>query len=74
MGAIDPQTKSFTDPQTAIKKEIEDVAVDQTIPDQEKKQLLEELREALKSAQPIQFPSNVELVRRYYDKIDAALG
>jgi hypothetical protein len=36
--------------------------------------LLEELREALKSAQPIQFPSNVELVRRYYDKIDAALG
>jgi hypothetical protein len=48
--------------------------VDQTIPDQEKKQLLEELREALKSAQPIQFPSNVELVRRYYDKIDAALG
>ena len=74
MGAIDPQTKSFTDPQTAIKKEIDDVAVDQTIPDQEKKQLLEELREALKSAQPIQFPSNVELVRRYYDKIDAALG
>jgi hypothetical protein len=74
MGAIDPQTKSFTDPQTAIKKEIEDVAVDQTIPDQEKRQLLEELREALKSAQPIQFPSNVELVRRYYDKIDAALG
>ena len=39
-----------------------------------KKQLLEELREALKSTQPIQFPSNVELVRRYYDKIDAALG
>ena len=34
---------------------------------------LKELEEALKTAQPIQFPSNVELVKKYYDKIDAAL-
>jgi hypothetical protein len=74
MATIDPQTKAFTDPQTAIKKEIDDVAADKTIPENEKKQLLEELREALKSAQPIQFPSNIELVKKYYDKIDAALG
>ena len=74
MAAIDPQTKEFTDPQTAIKKEIEDVTSDATLPEQEKKQLLEQLHEALKSAQPIQFPSNVELVRKYYDRIDAALG
>jgi hypothetical protein len=74
MGAIDPQTKTFTEPQTAIKKELEEVAADQTIPDQDKKQLLEQLGEALKSIQPIQFPSNIELVKRYYDKIDAALG
>jgi hypothetical protein len=74
MAAIDPQTKAFTDPQSAIKKEIEDVSADKTIPDNEKKQLLEELNEALKAAQPIQFPGNVELVKKYYDKIDAALG
>jgi hypothetical protein len=74
MGAIDPQTKAFTDPQAAIRKEMEDVATDKTIPDQERKQLLEQLGEALKATQPIQFPGNVELVKRYYDKIDAALG
>jgi hypothetical protein len=74
MATIDPQTKVFTDPQTAIKKEIDDVTADKTIPENEKKQLLEELKEALKSAQPIKFPSNVDLVKRYYDKIDAALG
>ena len=74
MAAIDPQTKAFTDPQSAIKKEIEDIAADKTVPDNEKKQLLEELNEALKAAQPIQFPGNVELVRKYYDKIDAALS
>jgi hypothetical protein len=36
--------------------------------------MLEELNEALKSAQPIQFPSNIELVKKHYDKIDAALN
>jgi hypothetical protein len=70
MAAIDPQTKVFTDPQTAIKKELEDVSADKTIPGDEKKQLLEELNEALKLAPSIQFPTNIELVRKYYDKID----
>jgi len=70
MAAIDPQTKAFTDPQTAIKKELKDVSADKTIPDDEKKQLLEELNEALKLAPSIQFPTNIELVRKYYDKID----
>ena len=74
MAAIDPQTKTFTDPQTAIKKEMEEVTADKTIAENEKKQLLEELKEALKAAQPITFPGNIELVKKYYDKIDAALG
>jgi hypothetical protein len=74
MAAIDPQTKAFTDPQTAIKKEIEEVVADKAIPENEKKQLLQELREALKSAEPIQFPGNIELVKKYFDQIDAALG
>ena len=70
IAAIDPQTKVFTDPQAAIKKELEDVSADTTIPNNEKKQLLKELNEALKSAQSIQFPTNIELVQKYYDKID----
>ena len=34
--------------------------------------MLEELNEAMKSAQPIQYPSNIELVKKHFDKIDAA--
>jgi hypothetical protein len=70
MMAIDPQTKAFMDPQMAIKKEIEDASADKTIPSNEKKKLLRELNAALKSAQFIQFPTNIELVQKYYDKID----
>ena len=74
MACIDPQTKAFTEPKVAIKKEIDEVMADKSIPEQEKKQMLEELNEALKTAEPIQFPSNVELVKKYYEKIDAALS
>ena len=70
MTAIDPQTKVFMDPQAAIKKEIEDVSADKAIPSNEKKKLLVELNAALKAAQSIQFPTNIELVQRYYDRID----
>jgi len=51
-----------------------DVSIgDTTIPEKEKKQMLEELAEALKTAQPIQHPENVELVKKYWEKIDAVL-
>jgi hypothetical protein len=73
MTGIDPKTKAFTEPAAAIKQEIAEVTANKTIPAQEKKQMLEELTEALKSAQPIQFPGNIELVKKYYDKINGAL-
>ena len=65
---------AFTEPAAAIKQEIADVTANRTIPAAEKKQMLEELNEALKAAQPIQFPGNIDLVKKYYDKIDAALN
>jgi hypothetical protein len=67
-------TKVFTEPAIAIKEEIQEVTANKALPAEEKKQMLEELNEALKSAQPIQFPSNIELVKKHYDKIDAALN
>jgi hypothetical protein len=70
MAAMDPQTGVFADPRTAIKKEIENASTDKTIPDREKKALLKELNEALKSAESIEFPSNIELVQKYCDKIN----
>jgi len=73
MAGIDPQTKTFLEPQHAIKKEIEEVQNDKSISDKEKKQLLEELNEALKTVEPIAFPSNVDLVKKYFDKIEAVL-
>jgi hypothetical protein len=73
MAGIDPQSKAFTDPPTAIKKEIDEVTADKSIPEKERKQALEELNEAMKMAQPIQFPGNIELVKKYYDRLEPLL-
>ena len=73
MAGIDPQSRAFTEPKVAIQKEIDEVKGDTTITEKEKKQMLEELAEALKSAQPIQHPANIELVKKYWEKIDAVL-
>jgi hypothetical protein len=73
MAAIDPQTKVFSDPHAAIRKEIEKVRADQTSSDRQKKQLLLEFNEALKSVQPIEFSTNIELVKKYYDRIDVTI-
>jgi Arc/MetJ-type ribon-helix-helix transcriptional regulator len=73
MAGIDPQSGAFTDPVEAIKKEISDVEADKTLKDADKKQMLEELNEALKVTQPVKFPSNIDLVKKFRDKIDAVL-
>lgn len=73
MSGFDPATKAFTEPSIAIAKEIEEVKADKSIPEKEKKQMLEELSESLKVAQPIQHAGNIDLIRKYFDKIEAAL-
>jgi hypothetical protein len=73
MAGIDPATKVFSDPTVAIKKEMEEVKNDKAIPENEKKQMLDDLNEAMKAAQPIQYPSNIELVTKHFDKLDAVL-
>ena len=73
MTSIDSKTKVFTDPAISIKEEMQEITANKDLPAQERKQMLDDLNEALKSAQPIQFPNNIELVRKHYDKIDQAL-
>jgi hypothetical protein len=73
MAGIDPQNGTFTDPVEAIKKEIEEVKADKTIKDNDRKTMLEELTEALKVTQPIKFPDNIVIVKKYREKIDAVL-
>ncbi len=73
MAGIDPESGNFTDPLEAIKKEMEDIRADKSIPEKDKKQMLDEMEDALKMTPPLKYPANVELVKKYRAEIDKAL-
>jgi hypothetical protein len=73
MGGLDPQTGAFTDPISAIKKEIAEITADTSLPEKDKKQMLDELNEALKYTPPLQFPENVDLVKKHRAEIEKVL-
>ncbi|WP_315837596.1 hypothetical protein [Bradyrhizobium prioriisuperbiae] len=73
LSGIDPKTKEFLQPPEALKKQIAALQADTKTPAKDKKAALEDMNEALKSTPTVQFPDNVALVTKNYDKLSAAL-
>jgi hypothetical protein len=73
MAGLDAKSGTFTDPVDALKKELADVTGDASIPDADKKQLIEELTEAVKNTQPLQHKENIDLVKAHREEIEKAL-
>ena len=73
MSGIDPDTKKYVGPDDVIKKEIAAIDKENLAPNDKKGQL-DELQSELKApADPVQFPTNIDLVVKNYDKINAAM-
>jgi len=73
MAGLDSKTGEFTDPVEALKKELADVTADASIPDADKKQLIEELGEAIRTTPPLEHKENVDLVKAHREEIERAL-
>jgi hypothetical protein len=73
MSGIDPKTKAFTEPPEALKKQIAAVQAEAKIPAKDKKAILDDMNEALKTVEPVKYPGNVTLVTKYYDKLGALM-
>ena len=71
MDGIDPRTRQFTQPPDRIKKQIAEAEANKRLSEEDRKELLEELNEALESAQVVQYPDNVALVIKYYSRLYA---
>ena len=69
MSGVDQQTKKFTEPPEQIRKQIAALKADKSVSDEEKKDDLEDLEAALKTARPIHFTENIALVLKYFDKL-----
>ncbi|MFN3623238.1 MAG: hypothetical protein ACK4TP_04170 [Hyphomicrobium sp.] len=73
MAGLDSKSGEFTEPVEALKKELADVTADTSIPEDDKKQLITELTEAIKTTPQIEHPENVELVKAHRADIEKAL-
>jgi len=73
MTGIDPKTKAFTEPPEALKKQIAAVQAEAKIPAKDKKAILDDMNEALKTVEPVKYPGNVTLITKYYDKLGALM-
>jgi hypothetical protein len=73
MEGVDPQTKKYVGAETMVKQEIAQVKSEKGMSPKDKKDALDQLTQELKSIQPIQFPANIDLVTKNFDKISAAM-
>ncbi len=72
MDGIDPDTKTFVGAQAVLKKQIAQIQADKTLKPADKKQALEQMNDALKSAGSDQPPAgNVSVVTQNYAKLNA---
>ena len=72
MAGLDAQGV-FTEPVDALKKELEDVKADASLPDEDKQRLVNELTEAIKTTPPLEHKENVDLVKAHRAEIEKAL-
>lgn len=73
LSGIDPKTKAFTEPPLVLKKQIDEMNSDQKMPAKDKQDALADMNEALKYTPNVQYPGNVTLVTKYYDKLSAIM-
>lgn len=74
MSGFDPDTKKFVGQEAVLKKELATVQADKKMAPKDKKEAIDELGDALKMVQPLQFPGNATVVAKYYDKLSAMMG
>jgi hypothetical protein len=73
MAGIDPQSGEYMDPVEAIKKEMEEIKKDTAIPEKDRKQMLEEMEQALKTTPPMEHKDNIVIVKKFQKEIEKAL-
>ena len=75
LAGFDPTTKKYVGTEAVIKAQMAQVQADKKMSAKDRKDTLDELTQALQAPEPpIENKGNIDLVAKYYDKLDAILG
>lgn len=67
---LDRKSGTYTDPVDKMKKELEDIKADSSIPDEDKKLAIDDLNQEIAAAQPLQYKDNIEVVKKHREAIE----
>jgi hypothetical protein len=75
LSGVDPATKKYVGSEAVLKTQIAQVQADKKMSAKDKKEALADLNQALKAPEPpVENKGNIDLVLKYYDKLNAVLG
>jgi hypothetical protein len=73
MAGFDSETGEFVEPVEALKKELEEIKKDSSIPADQRKELEQELTELVKITPVLEHRENIDLIKAYRQEIEKAL-
>jgi hypothetical protein len=73
MAGLDTETGNFVDPVDGLRKQLQDVQNDKTMPETDKKQLVDELTEAIETTPKLEYKENIDIVKAHRAEIEKAL-
>ena len=74
LSGFDQESGEFAEPVAAMKQEIEALKADKSMPEKERKALIQELEEAVKNTPKIEHKENVALVKKHFKALDKAIN
>jgi hypothetical protein len=73
MAGLDTETGNFVDPVDGLRKQLQDVQNDKSMPEADKKQLVDELTEAIETTPKLEYKENIDIVKAHRAEIEKAL-
>ena len=73
LDGYDRESGTFSDPKTLMQKELEEIKADDSIPANEKKEILKDLEQEIAAVPSLQYPSNLDVVKKHIKEIEALL-
>jgi hypothetical protein len=70
LDGLERTSGKYTDPIEKMKKELEEIKADDTIPPEDKKLAVDDLTQEIAAAQPLKFATNVDVVKKHIAAIE----
>lgn len=73
LDGLDRSSGEFTDPIEKMKKELEDIKADDSIPAEDKKLAIDDLTQEIAASEPLKHKGNIDVVKKHVAEIEALI-